>query len=1012
MAEKKKTKSKLFLWLTIPMLLLILFQIGSFFIIMTVGGEFSYVEQYSYSTLVETTENRRNYLRNELQHKMPFAQETAGKIKNLVLGIQRERGASVSDIQSDKELVNLIIDTVADSLVDLLMRSGVSDVFFILDTGSLYGDEGGSNAKAALYLRNPDAASEDGEEYASEDLLMEIGALSIAQRLGVTPDAGWTQYFEPDPEDIETYEFYYTTLGTAQENNTLTRASLGYWTGFTTLSDKVQPSMKYSVPIISEDGVAYGIVGIGLTLDAISQNLPINDFTGGDVCYVLGHSRTENRFEITAHSGGAYDRFVGDAQILQVTDTLHNSVYSFDLNTGVDLAGSIHYMNLYNQTSPYYSERWALISVADRDSLLEPLTDLIRMLVISALLTLIVSNTVVILSCRRVVMPITAAIKTMNSKREYDQVIRFQPSNIYELDMLTDAITRLQINVQEFSSQVSKMMRIADVGLGTFMYDRIDNSVFVGQSLLKWLQFKTDRDGDLMVSKQEFLENIAAEETKLAVTESLELPFDETQTDYNKEYSVTQEDGSTLWMRLSLVHHRDKSIGILQDITSVIMEKKRIEYERDYDSLTGLLNRRAYYHRVEELFGNRDALKVTAFVMIDLDNLKYINDTYGHDFGDDYIKTAAMALKRFQGYNGIVSRLSGDEFNVCLWGFSSKEEIRQIINEVRERLLQSYCLLADGTRYKIRASAGIAWYPDDAQLHELLMKYADFAMYTIKHSTKGEIAEFDKTAYEMDSVLLTGVEEMNRIIDECSVRYAFQAIVSAKTGQIYGYEALMRPQSTVFQSPTELLRAAKTGARLHEIERLTWVSALGDFKRQVDMGNIDRDSRLFIKSIANSVMEPQDLNELEEKYPDLLPHIVLEVLESDNVSDEFIARKMARMKKWNAQIALDDFGTGYNNELALITMNPNIIKIDSAIVIGCDKDISRRTIIGNLVKLARTKQIIVLAEGVQTEEELRTVISCGVDLLQGYYFGHPLFEPQPLANEVTELISRIADSVG
>lgn len=1012
MAEKKKKKSSLFVWLTIPMLLLVLFQIGSFFIIMTVGGEFSYVEQYAYSTLVETTENRRNYLRNEFQHKMPFAQETASKIKNLVLGIQREWGVSVSDIQTDKELDNLIIDTVADSLVDLLMRSGASDVFFILDTGGLYSDEGGSDAKAALYLRNPDATSEDGEEYASEDLLMEIGAPSIAQRLGVTPDVGWTQFFEPDPEDMETYEFYYTALETAQENNTLTRASLGYWSGFTALSDGGLPSMKYSVPIISEDGVAYGIVGIGLTLDNITQNLPVNDFMDVDVCYVLGHSRTENRFEIVAHSGEAFDRFVGGAQILQVTDTLHNSVYSFDLDTGVDLAGSIHYMNLYNQTSPYYSERWALISVADRGSLLEPLTDLIRMLVISALLTLIVSNTVVILSCRRVVMPITAAIRTMNSKREYNHIIRFQPSNIYELDMMTDAITRLQINVQEFSSQVSKMMRIADVGLGTFMYDRVDDSVFVGQSLLKWLQFKTDRDGDLMVSKQEFLENIAAEETRLAVTECLERPFGETQTDHNKEYSVTQDDGSTLWMRLSLVYHRDKSIGILQDITSVIMEKKRIEYERDYDSLTGLLNRRAYYHRVEELFGNRDALKITAFVMIDLDNLKYINDTYGHDFGDDYIKTAAMALKRFQGYGGIVSRLSGDEFNVCLWGFSSKEEIRQIINEVRERLLQSYCLLADGTRYKIRASAGIAWYPDDAQLHELLMKYADFAMYTIKHSTKGEIAEFDKTAYATDSVLLTGVEEMNRIIDECSVRYAFQTIVSARTGQIYGYEALMRPQSTVFQSPTELLRAAKTGARLHEIERLTWSSALGDFMHQVNMGNIDRGSRLFINSIANSVMEPQDLKALEEKYPDLLPHIVLEVLEGDNVSDEFIARKMERMKKWNAQIALDDFGTGYNNELALVTMNPDIIKIDSAIVIGCDKDISRRTIIGNLVKLARTKQITVLAEGVQTEEELRTVISCGVDLLQGYYFGHPLFEPQPLAQEVTELIGRIADAAG
>lgn len=1006
--KKEKTKSKLIVRLMVPMILLVVLQLLTFFAIMFVGGEFSYVEQYAYNTLLEKTQNRKNYIESELQQKMPLVQDYAEKIDTLISDILVEQGASISDLQTHKELNRLIMEDSVDSLVTLLRSGRANGVYLILDTGSLYSSSDGTDAKAALYLRDLDTSTDAGYE----DLLMEMGYSAIAQEYGITLDSGWSLHFEPDPEDMAGFDYYYKTLQTAQENSTMPLVNLGYWSGFSKPSASAAPSMKYTVPLIAQNGTVYGVLGIELTENSVLSKIPSNDFISVNACYILGRKQDDDMFDIITHSGAVFNRFVGNADTLRVSGMLNEEVSSFSLSSDYDLAGSVQYMNLYNQANPNYEEQWALISVADRESVLHPLTNLIRMLIISAVISVAVCILVIILSCREVVKPISNAISIMNTNQEYSKVLRFQPSNIYEIDKMTDAITQLQINVQDFSSQVSQMIKIADVGLGTFMYDRTNGTVYVGQSLLTFLKPQVHQDGDVVMNWQEFMDNILEEETRQVLVESLRVTSDGTQPEYTREYSIAKEDGSTAWVRMSLIHNENKSIGILQDITGTMMEKKRIEYERDYDSTTGLLNRRAYYRRVEEVFRDTNALKITAFVMLDLDNLKYVNDTYGHDFGDDYIKTAATVLKKFEGHGGIVARLSGDEFNVCLPGFESKEKIREIIDEVRAELLQSYCLLADGTHFKIRASAGISWYPDDADSAEQLMKYADFAMYTIKHSTKGEVAEFDRNAYAKDAVLITGVEEMNRIIDGSCVQYAFQSIVFAKSGEIYGYEALMRPQSTIFQSPLELLRIAKTSAKLYDIELLTWKKALADFQTQIDAGRIAKDSYIFVNSISNYSLKRSDEAALEEAHSNLLSQIVLEMLPDENINNEYIKRKMARSKRWNSQIALDNFGVGYNGEYAMITVQPNIVKIDRSLISGCDKDVSRHTIINNLVKLAHEKQILALAEGVETEGELETVISCGVDLLQGYYIERPLLEPKPLSPEIKEKIKRLSNSVG
>ena len=391
--------------------------------------------------------------------------------------------------------------------------------------------------------------------------------------------------------------------------------------------------------------------------------------------------------------------------------------------------------------------------------------------------------------------------------------------------------------------------------------------------------------------------------------------------------------------------------------------------------------------------------------MWDLDNLKYVNDSYGHDFGDDYLKCAAEAFREFGEYGGIVSRLSGDEFNTFLYGYDSKEDIRQIIDIVKKKMDERYCTLADGTLFKLRASGGVAWYPDDSDSYEMLMKYADFAMYTVKHSTKGRIAEFDLSRYNREAIGINGVSEMNKIIDEARVRFAFQSIISAKTGEVYGYEALMRPLSELFSSPMELISIAKKSAKSYEIERLTLVHALRSFRALREKGIVDEHARVFINSLADCKMKQEDVDLLEIEYNDILHLVVLEILEGEQANEEFMKAKQKRMEEWNALIALDDFGCGYNSEYALITLNPDLIKIDRAIISGCDSDLSRQNIITSLVAHAKMRNISVLAEGVETSGELKTVIECGVDLIQGYYVDHPLFDPRPVPERIKEEIA-------
>jgi diguanylate cyclase (GGDEF)-like protein len=759
----------------------------------------------------------------------------------------------------------------------------------------------------------------------------------------------------------------------------------------------------------------YGVIGIGLLEKTISKNLPSNDFVSEQACYVLcaDFDSSEDYSEVM-HSSSIYDRLVDENTEISTKNLLYKGaegLYDFNVNSPLETVGILENISLYNSTSPYYNQHWALACIANKDKILSIYKRLLNTFLISAIISIVIGIITTIIVSKGISRPIENIISRLNAKNDYHQIIKFKDTKISEVDQLTSAITELQLNVKEYSSRVSKIIALADVEIGVFMFEYSNNMIFIGESLVKLLNLQNlvHEDSYMHIDDFKLRLKIVADngeiwntiaETKSYIDEGK--PVGTIVKTFSIGKSVNQK-----WYKLSINEEKSSIIGVIQDVTSVILEKQKIEYERDYDTTTGLLNRRAYIKQVEQKFSNPNALKISAFMMWDLDNLKYVNDTYGHDFGDDYIKTAANVFKQFKNYGGVVARMSGDEFNILLSGFNSKEEILEIIYAVREKLLNSYCLLSDGTHYKIRASGGIAFYPQDSTSYDMLIKYADFAMYTIKHSTKGAIAQFDLSSYNKNSILVTGIEEMNKVIDERNIKYAYQTIMNVHTGEVYGYEALMRPQSETFKSPVELIRIARTCAKLYEIERLTWMQSIKPFHQAVQDGVVPNDTKLFVNSISNCIINDEDIKTIETDYKDILPNIVMEILESEQSNSDYIAIKQKLVKNWNAQLALDDFGSGYNSEYTLITLNPNVIKIDRSIISGCDNDVSRRNIISSLVNISKLKNIKVLAEGVETFEELRTVMACGVDLVQGYLVSRPVFEFLDVPENVKEEVRRI-----
>lgn len=981
----------------IPIMALLIFQAAIYGVIFWRGNVIDHIEQNAIDIFNEHAVNSSQNMNINLSH---IAQSLHEDTELITADI--EEAIKSYNLDYDDVFINyylnqrLLLDT-APRLLNMLNHSDVNGIFMILDGPLNSASFPDTPPRAGIYLRRSDLNVVVGD---NGHILLERGISRLSRELNVARDVGWEAgYSFSDGQSAEN-DFFFSPINAARSQGAKEKSSFyGKWCGCYSFFEDNSPALSYSVPIITEDGSVIGVLGMDINLSTLTSLMPYQNLShNGEAAYILGLS-TDNgeSYSYCASNGPIYRYHFADAQYISPDSRLEDNSDIFRLSDshGCSFFGVEKPLSLYKEDTPFANERWALIGLAQSDVLFYFSKRLSDLAAVSLLITLAVGFAGIWLVAKLFTAPISRLIQQLRTSNPLERIY-LRKIGINEIDELTVSIENLSTRIADSSERIARIFSIAPTAIGVFEYDRRSPSVFCSSGLCRLLNWhETSENEYVFIDRHEFESRLIAIDKNLLRTKQM-------------QFSVTTDSKATRWLRADTVSEGSSVIGAITDITEEIAAKRRIEFERDYDTLTGLYNLRAFTSKYNSIFA-ADKLETACLIMWDLDNLKHINDTYGHDFGDRYIQTFAQCLELFSEYNALVARRSGDEFYVFLHGHESKDEINDIIASIWEKISAQSILLPDGSRYRIRVSGGIAWCPEDTSDRDELLRFADFAMYSAKHGLKGSISGFDLHAYRDNAHILDGYEVISGLIEGELVRFAMQPIVSAKDGSVYGYEMLMRPQIPgESYSPLDILKMAQIHSKLYHIERLSFFKGMQTFVEHIIFKSIPENSRVFLNSLANQSLSAKDIEAFENSFAKYLNRIVIEITEGEQASDEYSVRKTTRANKWSAGIAIDDYGTGYNSESTLIALHPDIVKVDMSILRGIDKDTNRQTMLESLISYAQRFDVAILAEGIETEQELETVIARGVDYIQGYYVSRPEFDPAPISQSVVNKITELA----
>ncbi|MGN0632663.1 MAG: EAL domain-containing protein, partial [Oscillospiraceae bacterium] len=366
---------------------------------------------------------------------------------------------------------------------------------------------------------------------------------------------------------------------------------------------------------------------------------------------------------------------------------------------------------------------------------------------------------------------------------------------------------------------------------------------------------------------------------------------------------------------------------------------------------------------------------------------KQIYENYGIDDAENAVKYVAEALLSANPKDCFIGHISENEYVVINY-YDDDSYISKTINSATSNF---FSLLQDfndqnGKDYYVEVNCGCTVVAPG--WNGTLASYIKFAsgelyMNKLKMGQKKQQSEQRRREYDR--------EVFSLLIEENMFKYCFQPIVDAKTGEIYGYEALMRTPESINMSPLDVLETASQTNRLYDIERATIFNVMEFVSHNSEFFS---NRKIFINLIPGYFLNDEDHRIIGSKYGEYIDNFVFEITERNTVTDGELNRiRTLGGDERSNQVAIDDYGTGHSNIVNLLRYSPQIIKIDRFLISDVDKDVNKQMFIKSTIDFARLNGIKVLAEGVETSEELKTVVSYGVDFIQGYYTGRPVFEP-------------------
>lgn len=434
-------------------------------------------------------------------------------------------------------------------------------------------------------------------------------------------------------------------------------------------------------------------------------------------------------------------------------------------------------------------------------------------------------------------------------------------------------------------------------------------------------------------------------------------------------------------------------IAVFHDISDIKRKEQEIHHQANHDALTGLPNRVLMQDRLEVAVSHaeRDGTRVAIFYL-DLDDFKKINDSLGHGQGDKLLMEVASRLTKTLQPTHTLGRLGGDEFLLMVEDVGDEREVVDYAAQLLEAFGEPFILLSQ--EMFVSASIGVTLFPDDGENADTLIKNADMAMYQSKAQGKNSYFLFTKEINERISRQIALESDMREALRNREFSVYFQPKVNALSSEVIGFEALIRWQKPngAIVGPGEFIPLAEETGLIVPMgefvldascKALQFLDGLGcaDMSVSVNLSPVQFNE----ENLVDMVLETIERNGLASH------RLELEITESMLMTDVALSvRKLNELVEAGLSIAIDDFGTGHSSLYYLKNFPLKVLKVDQSFVRDITVDTSDAQIVETIILMAKKLGMGVVAEGVETREQLDMLIQYGCEVIQGYYYSKPL----------------------
>ncbi len=473
--------------------------------------------------------------------------------------------------------------------------------------------------------------------------------------------------------------------------------------------------------------------------------------------------------------------------------------------------------------------------------------------------------------------------------------------------------------------------------------------------------------------------------------------FNEETNDFVSQIRIRTKDNEYKWFLVKGVIARDSSgiptrmVSSYTDIDVIRQMEDQIRYAAFHDEMTGFANKNALETQVSK--DMKKGINQYGILLIDIDHFKRINDTMGHRFGDKYIKEVGSILKAQLIPECDIFRISGDEFVI----YHRMRHIHEL-DQLSGRLIHALnnVIQVEYSNFSNSVSIGTAVYPHDGDTLESLLTRADLAMYKAKEEGRGRVIRYQNTMFERRIWRIEREDALKTALEHGELSLVFQPQVNCMTNEIYGFEALLRWYHPILGqvSPLEFIPIAEETQLIMPIgkwvidEALNFLSKMNNrYHKSYDMAVNVSVLQLMQDDFESIVEETLKANNIPANQ------FVIEITESVVIQTiDTVSLKLERLQNKGTKIALDDFGTGYSSLSYLKALPIDILKIDKSFIDEMVRSSSQEDLVQLIIQIGRQMSMTLVAEGVESREQLELLKEMNCDFMQGYYYSKPLNE--------------------